>query len=478
MSSTSTLNSSSTLSAESALAARTLRLAKEELKTWAWLSNPRMDMLGADLASSPCPVGDSIDQLIEPLLEGASEWSARRAKPTSAVLPKMLSDIRYSVPSLEEPVRNRLTAMVVLPVYRSLGTAELDDGFDEMRRRCMEAQILLKLVALLGSDLSERINDAQKTDLSPYCILKRDLEIDLSRISDIVARTIGGYDPDSDDFDSFATSTYEDPGQGRAIPDWACPDLLWRLAGQLDSSASNLTLPRQWVNTPIPWQSVDKHWKELSQRMRSAGVGTELDKTDGASRPESSEHASAPDTSSSEVESAQNEDLPATRVMIAEVMGHNDPAYTNHLGKRISICSHGKRPILTAAIQLRDDASTRSRKRTSVWQQKLLNALQESEEVGEVFAFLTSDAKLLINLLDIDRMDATELIRDAMEMSLGPNSEFDSEANNPPIYFVGMAACAIPSSRLEAADLVEPAIRCLQAAQSQKRSAIKSIEVF
>lgn len=476
MSTTSTLDTSTALSAESALAARTLRLAKGDLNGWSWLSNARQPV--KEGSPKPCPVGESIDELIEPLMEGANEWSVRRAKPTSQVLPRLLVDIKYSVRSLEETVRNRLTAMVLLPIYRGLGTAELDDGFDEMRRRCLEAHVLLKLVCLLGDDLSDRINKAQQTDLSPYCILRRDLEIDLTRVSDIVARTVGGYDSDSDDFDSNARQVYGDPGTSKSVPDWARPDLLWRLAGQLDSSAANLTLPRPWVETPIPWQSVDRHWKELSKRLDiSSGSPDHSVATISQDDDSSSETPSASKHCDEQHEPLEQK-METPRVMIAEVLSHNDPAYVNHLAKRISLCYQSKRPVLTVAIQLRGEEDSKARKRAAAWEQRLLVSLQESEDVGEAFAFMTTDGRLLINLLDIDRMDATELIRDTLQDSLQPRSDFGAEANSTPIFFAGMAACTTPSPSLKAVDLIEAAIRCLDAAQLQKRSAIKSIEVY
>ena len=462
------------LNAESALAVRSIRCAKSQYDSWCWLSDPKSD---SKIQRNPelDAVSKSIDEVIEPLLENAAAWDAKRAKLTSTVLPEVLLDINYSVRSLDSEVRNRLVAMVLLPIYRSLGTAELDEGFFEMRRTCLEAQVLLKLICVLGDDLSNRINEAQRHEMSPHCVLKRDLEIDLTRICNVISRSIGGYLSKDDEFSQDSIIQLRDEKSCRQIPEWAQPDLLWRLAGQLQYAGANLTLPRPWIDTPVPWQSVDRHWNELVERLAQAhgesAPNNEIDHC--SSKQELSETKPAIEAGDSTKPRKQN----TSRVLIAEVLGHNDPAYVSHLSKRIKTCHSSKRAVLTVAIQLRADGEPAGLVRVQPWQQDLINALHSSEDVGEVFAFLTADNKLLINMLDIERMDATELLRDSLQERLQPK-DFGAEAKSTPIYYVGMAACGTPSPSLTAIDLIEPAIRCLSAAQLQPRSSIKSIEVY
>lgn len=498
---------------EAALAARIIRSGDVSHELLRWLSSPTQSE-GAPSELESAELVDAIDEIIAPLVESASGWERRQVEYASPYLAATCKTVFRLYTGLRLGIGPRMLAASLLPLYRSLATGDLHNGFEQTRHRLFETISLLLVGHYCEPDFVEWFERPLTAEQSPYEILEENLQLNLVGIGAIVRRHVFGFDTDANDFTEESGTKLEQLNSNdlqrlaASYPAWAAPDLLWRMAGELISHRSELVLPRSWIDTPVPWQSIGDHWGKLSLLLasthRSPSKEQELASAPTAeSTPAASEDT--PETEASTASAVPEEDYTAIeeepsvvepspeivlpKVFIAEIMSHNDPAFVKLVHRQLATCRAEAREISLASLTVSPESETGHKELNGSpagnirpWQQKLANFLGDHPDVGEPYAFITSDHQLWLCLLDVERNETTNLLRDALSQLLGNSAAEDdgvlATVKPPARYQVGIASASAPNGGLSPQQLVEATCRCLSAAACQNKSSIKSIEVF
>ncbi len=525
---------------EAAIAARIIRSGKLPRLLFDWLATPEKH-LACEASLVDQRVQQSLDEIFLPMLKDASTREKKAALYAASWLGATCRCTADSYRALSLEIGPRLLAASLLPMYRSLATGNLHEGFQQTRFRVSELLALLALCYEVGHDLVEVLDCNNRKNEAPNLILSREFDLDIVRVAEIVRQHGVGFDAADGTFSlevEEELQRIDDRTRAKSMSEWAAPELLWRLSGELISQNSELVLPRAWIGTPVPWVSIGDHWQALSHLLSSPKASISVEIADSHSdlhcttilaEAVSSETAdaqtaadvltgvtcspaigtsssatSSPATSSSATSSPATvtssaattnsaktgpiSDASLPKVLIAEVRSHNDPVFVNVIRRQIGKCRADERSISLASIKvLPEGGSDRHdllENGLMLWQQRLVNWLFDHPQVVEPCAFLTSDGELLLCLMDVEKNETTSLIRHGLVEVLSgkPMDEESSGAlakvNLPARYHVGIGSIRSPGAGFSAEQLIEPTMRCLSAASLQGKASIKSIEVF
>jgi hypothetical protein len=276
----------SLLEINTAVACRIIRSAIVPREYFCWLANPSR---GGNLPSIPLSlhpaVLKSMSALLNPVLEDAAPWElkeTRNAAEWFTAISQLVAE-KYSCRGMG--FANRMLASSLLPMYRTLATGKLQEGFQQTRFRLTEMLSLLSLCQDLAAssvenwsqcELVQMLEDAFRKKKAPRLALEEGLGLNLVRVGEMVLQYAAEFDSSLNDFPpsmraAICGSSDED---SQAIADWASPDLLWHLSGEMISKKSDMVLPRAWVETPVPWTSIGDHWNALSHRLTNLDAST------------------------------------------------------------------------------------------------------------------------------------------------------------------------------------------------------------
>ena len=485
---------SPSLGIEAALAARIIRTTPLPRELWLWLTTAQRAA-----ANTPHYVDARLTALVheifEPLVAQAPPAERQESHATAqwlAVACRAIADHYTAVGLGTGP---RLLAASLLPLYRCLATRTLAEGLAASRQRLAESLAVLALCHEVGSDLVQLLDPLNRRRDAPQVILSTHFDIDLSLLAQTIGQAVTAFDPASGQFTAAGISRLFrlDP-QPPACPlaDWAAPDLLWRLSGELISQNSEMLLPRAWIETAVPWHSITDHWQRLSLRLARGPSGDPASDTSTDAAPNTGPQNLTPPP---QPPLAAEPHMPApaaadtaARVLIAEVRSHNDPVFVNVIRRQIAKCRSDDRAVSLASIVVQpEDGNDHHEVHENgllLWQQRLVNWLAEHPQVVEPHAFLTSAGELLLCLLDLERNETTSLIRFGLvEVLTGkPVDERDgnclAKVHVPARYHAGIASTSSPGAGFSAEQLIGPAMRCLAAASLHGKASIKSIEVY
>ena len=177
------------------------------------------------------------------------------------------------------------------------------------------------------------------------------------------------------------------------------------------------------------------------------------------------------------------------KIAIVEIASQTDKIFTSLIRRQIATARSEERTVCLVAVCIESDdenqhAITRQARSNglAIWQEKLVNWLADHPQVHEPLAFVTTDGNLVMSMLDIERAEATSIIRDGVVSVLGdkPNNEHGmlERVAIPLKYFAGIGSVSAPNANFAAEQLIKATWRCLEAAQGQGKATIKSIEVF
>lgn len=531
------LDSVPTLDTEVALAIRIIRKRCVPGALFQWLATP--EKIG-DCSDSmvDSAVTKSLNEIFAPLIIDARDWEKKEARYAARWIGAACVNVARNARQLDFGISTRLLSASLLPIYRSLASGELHEGLKQTRLRMSEVLCLVALVQEIGEDLVQLLDSGNRKMAAPSLIVNQQFGIDLTNIAATVLQFVSKFDTDSSTFDAESTETLRKlrlQGSLSSVEEWASPELLWGLSGELISKSSELVLPRSWVPVPVPWASISDHWHTLAHLLSASSAITraandatagELDHASPVTQakqtlanvsPESQDAresltqaastSTARDTRSESPSLASNENSdseesvvakptaaqeayvlpPLPKVLIAEIRSHNDPAFVNVVRRQIAKCRADSRAIsLVSIMVLPEDQNDHHEVRENgltLWQQKLVNWLADHPQIIEPYAFLTSEGELILCVLDIERNEATSLIRHGLiEVLTGKHVEDSSavlaKVVVPARYHAGIASTSSPGAAFTPEQLIEPAVRCLSAATRQGKASIKSIEVY
>ncbi len=525
---------------EAALASRIIRSEKLSRELFQWLAAPDQ-FAQCDVAHTDDSLTASMNDVLEPMLADAPQWEKREARHAAPWLGAVCREIAGHYQEMHLGVGPRLLAASILPLYRSLATGQLSEGLRESRLRLSETLTLLGLCHEVGSELVQLIDQLNRRMHAPNLILSTQFDLDLVMVAQIVREQWANFDTERLQFNSQATgelSRFDRQQSNSKIADWAAPELLWKLAGELISPNSELVLPRAWVETPVPWNSIADHWHKLSLALSgptaprkvpllgcldSDATDTHATDNQGAHRAsidrdgapirdeakaqaaiaeltellETTSHADERDTEKRDIAPVKESDKPIAtpaatvvipKILLAEIRTHNDPVFVNVIRRQIAKCRSEDRAVsLVSMVVLpeydRDHHAVHENGLT-LWQQRLVNWLADHPHVVEPYAFLTSEGELLLCVLDLERNETTSLVRHGLvEVLTGKRvdetqSSLLAKVNIPARYHAGIASTSSPGAGFTAEQLIEPAVRCLSAASRHGKASIKSIEVY
>lgn len=492
---------------EAALASRLMRNSAIPVELFRWLAAPQRTMLvpspdvklderqaantvdpkldihpfEPDLAGETHRLMACIDDLIQPMRESATKWEKEQTVEAAFALAHLSQCIFEHCDQLHLEFTERLLATCWLPLYRSIATGELADGFEQSRFRFTETLCLLGLCDELGNEIRDLLEFSRSKDLSPHTSVVEQLSVDLVAQGFLVRGIAAGLDIDSRSLNTEAREFLKnacpiDVRRGsEQIPDWAHPEALWHLAGEFLSSNKCMFLPRSWIEDAIPWSSIAEHWEKLWKLLNPSQT--------------SADDVSQADADKPTAFTNRKEELVLPKVLIAEINTPNDPAFVKLTKRQLATGrSEGRCVCLASTIVVPDNAKSRkalcgSRKSgIRPWQQKLVDVFADHPDLEDPYAFITSEGELLLCMLDIERVDVTNLIRKSMEMIFEKANATIAGASvlhQPPArYYSGVASVSSPNAGMAPEQLIEAACRCLSAASSQSSTLIKSIEVF
>ncbi|MCA9158673.1 MAG: hypothetical protein KDA72_10125, partial [Planctomycetales bacterium] len=281
----------SRLCLESAVVSRLIRAGN--------LPAPLFPYFAGILGAKPCK-GDGIDglcdarltaminEIIQPVQADASQTEQRKTQHSAQWLAAACRCAAEHYTQLQLGIGSRLLAASLLPLYRCLATGNLSEGLRQSQARLAELLCLLALCHEVGDELVEVLDERNRRMDSPDSILSTQFNLNLVCVAELMCELASDFDPVSQQFTAASVERLQrlDPKQPQAaIPQWAAPSLLWKLSGELISKNSELVLPRSWIDTPVPWNSVADHWQRLSLQLSSQpsaqtptiAVGNEVD---------------------------------------------------------------------------------------------------------------------------------------------------------------------------------------------------------
>jgi len=557
-----------------ALALRLVRSGAVPRHFFAWLAEPTTN-LAVPARWSHNQLTESLAAIVIPVLQDASRQEQKQIESA----PQWLGAISAFMTEQHSGIGGycmRLLAASLLPLYRTLATGNLHEGFQATQARLAENLTLVGLCAELGDDFRELLETKLSANGGPVVVLRKEVNLDVAAIGQTVLQIVRDYDSTADQFASETVDWLLDgPSEPTTmIDDWAEPDLLWRLAGELIAKKSEMVLPRPWIDMPVPWSKIADHWNRLEHTLTywrdaqptpprgaessadrstsiasssspseigsaDAGIAATLERIAQAVDQEVSARGTQPTNSSSRVgfvgspqfdsihdsnadtdiesnvidklqtnsetnleiavepgapisraaQEAMPECLP--KVILAEIRSHNDPVFVNVIRRRLATCRTEERTLsLSHIVVMPDDelqqgeVSALLDNGLTLWQQKLVNWLADHPHVHNPYAFLTSTGELILCVLDLERNEMTTILRQGLvEVLTGKQLEEAGDlslakVNIPARFHAGIAATSSPGAGMTAEQLIEPAIRCLTAAQRHGRASIKSIEVY
>ncbi len=528
------MNCSRTLSIElephAALACRLIRSESIPHAYFQWLDNPKFELPPPILPQRP--VGEAIDLLL-PLRAGSDLAMNRQTELTSlwiASICEFLTDRRPVV------FHNELISVVaagLLPLYRTLATGRLQEGLYHSRRRLCEAMILLALIEHLG--LEDLLRISVTPQISPACVLKKQIHIDLTQLDFLITTAMRGFDKANDCFQPETLTELQAYRSGTRlpsnyeVPDWADPQLLWVLSNDLISARPELILPRSWIDTPVPWDRIAEHWFHLQHLLTSRASKNQAPPIAESNvdqlprslfpviqrlRSESDDLAETEDEQDISIsrslkelelidqtiedelmsEKSMDESLATdrqvvTKVLIGTITDLDDAALVSVIKRKIALCRSETRSICLAMIVVLPDAELEDDSLFSIresglsrWQQEMVTRIADQPSLKDPVAFITPQGQLIVAVLDSERSEMTTLLRRGLiEVLTGRNdcsSASLSHEHVPARFHVGLASTTAPSAKFDPQDLIESARRCLAVAQRLGKASIKSIEVF
>lgn len=554
-----------------ALALRLVRSGAVPRRFFAWLAEPTTN-LAVPGRWSHNQLTESLAAIVIPVLQDASRQEQKQIESA----PQWLGAISAFMAEQHSGIGGycmRLLAASLLPLYRTLATGNLHEGFQATQARLAENLTLVGLCDELGDDFRELLETKLSANGAPVAVLRKEVNLDVAAIGQTVLQIVRDYDSTADQFASETVDWLLDgPSEPTTIiDDWAEPDLLWRLAGELIAKKSEMVLPRPWIDMPVPWSKIADHWNRLEHALTNlrdaqptpshtaessagrsslsssspcekdsadAGIAATLERiaqavdqevsargpqpTNGSrvgfvgSPQFDSIHDSNADTdiesnateklhtnSETNLEIAVEPSVPIPReaqeampeclpkVILAEIRSHNDPVFVNVIRRRLATCRTEERTLsLSHIVVMPDDelqqgeVSALLDNGLTLWQRKLVNWLADHPHVHNPYAFLTSTGELILCVLDLERNEMTTILRQGLvEVLTGKQLEEAGDlslakVNIPARFHAGIAATSSPGASMTAEQLIEPAIRCLTAAQRHGRASIKSIEVY
>lgn len=191
-----------------------------------------------------------------------------------------------------------------------------------------------------------------------------------------------------------------------------------------------------------------------------------------------------------ETDSLESEGLKSVpKIAIIEIASHSDKVFVNQIRRQIATARNDDRTVCLVAVCVEsdDDASQSLRALTrsnglAIWQEQLVNWLADHPRVHDPLAFVTTDGQLVVSILDAERSEATNIVREGLVTVLTGKQPVDegslSRVPIPAKYFSGIGSVTAPNANFVPEQLIEATWRCLSAAQSQGKATIKSIEVF
>ncbi len=478
---------------ETAMATRVIRSEHAPRQLLLWLSAPaKYEQFLPETIDGE--LSELIDQLLGPLLEYASGRERKQARFAAGFLSMACREIAMAYSSHGLESGHQLLAAGLLPLYRCLATGEFGLCFEQTRHRLLESLIITTLCIETGSDLVEWLNNSLSKLRSPHAALDEQLALNVVWTGTITRDCVFKMHEAERDFapQVFAELRQLDAeqlhNQAIQIPEWAEPDLLWRLAGEIISDEPNFVLPRSWIEADVPWRSALEHWQRIAHVLAGSSpllLGASKESSVNESTSNESGNHDTWNLAKSPMNTTSNS--PFTKILIAEVLSHNDPAFVSLIGRQLARCRVEVRSISLAAVVVNretphPDAAGTAKSVIQPWHQKIVNKLAEHPDIEDSFAFVTKDSELFVCLLDIERSDATRLLRHGLTRILGLDHEelprSLSAAKAPANFYAGLATAGNANPNLSAEELIESTLRCLTAAVFSKKSSIKSIEVY
>lgn len=515
---TQTLPAIQTLEHHAALACRLIRAESHWTHYHHWLARPTMQ---TPPPRSPAKaVVESLEEILIPL---RSECCQAEQRATRLAGPWIASACEWIISSSGTAQRRwtpHLIAAGLLPLYRSLATGHWREGFQQCRRRLSEGIILGELIRLL--ELDELLEFAVNSQVSPHRVLQEKVEIDLTRLDYLISAAGTGYDLGMNDIGSEAIRLLREyrsegalPNDYR-IPEWSEPQTLWVLSNELLSFRSDLVLPRCWIDTPVPWEKITKHWLHLQQLLSFASTensNNTLEATTSSkqldaviSKPHDEmrrplEHGErVVDWVDQAIEQELHNELSnvtetcfqhqlVPKIMIGEISGLEDAAFQNVVKRRVAVCRSDARSVCLSMLSVHPDSEFTSPSPSADvgagfirWHLGIVNWLADHPSIKDPVAFVTREGLLIIIVLDKERNEMTTLLRQGLVEVLTGTKDHSGgslcQVNVPAKFHVGMASTDAPSASFDAQQLVDSAHRCLTAAQRLGKASIKSIEVY
>lgn len=508
---------------EVALASRVLRQCSLPFSLLRWLAAPEKPFESEEDFSVPSQIVESLNELVRPLLVGATDWEIQQAEKAAERLAAICKRVSDQHASLGLGTGPRLIAASLLPLYRSLATGDLNQGLEQTRHRLFETIVICELCGEFGVELTEVIDYSIAKEISPYESAFEALQVSVVGIGNVLRRSIRGFEHETGNFTSemsdrlFSIESEDIDTIDASIAEWAKPDLLWRLSGEMIAQKSNIVLPRSWCDAAVPWHSISDHWNKLAHLLKTspskaAGTGATDDSHEpgddptiapasvsaalqeskgGTLRESASEQKTDADVevNSPEPDVSSEPKFIPPKILIAEIMSHNDPVYVNVLKRELATCRNESRAVTVASIVVLADDPKRKEFHGSArggirpWQQRLVNNLADHPDIEQPSAFITSDGELLLCILDLDRSEVTRILREGLDEVIGgisPESTGDDLVKHTPSarYFCGIASTDSPTAGMTPEQMIESTCRCLKAANAQGKSTIKSIEVY
>jgi hypothetical protein len=528
--------SAATLACPAAIVSRVVHGYADLHPLLAWLAEPdASDRPPQQLRNTK--LTEIFDDLLNPIIDDATVWERQQAKHISEWLAASAILFQNSKYTQALGIAPRMLASTTLPLYRCLAVGDLFESVQAVRQQTAEQLILLSLLRELGEEFCAWLDTQLMHGQTPTHAIHREFHLDISSTAELLLEAAGEIDQRSGSLTTAGLALLQKHSRTadstRPGELWSDSQLLWKLAGELNATRAEIVLPRPWIEIPVPWGKIQDHWHRLSQHLLQT-----LQQSSTGLNPTSSSHGSsltqaeqAPHVMDVETETAvelgelceavatvvsgrkepserhgteQPDQAEAMRhptptagfaeclpkLLLAEISSLSDPAFLNVMRRRLAACRADDRPLcISIVVVTPDDDGSANRPWPAVgglsrWQQALVNWMAEQPHVAEPFAFLTSSGELIFCVHDLEKNEMTTLIRRALLHVLGgANDATVSDAslnkvNIPARFHAGIAGSSSPGPNLTAEQLVAPALRCLQAAQQQGKTGIKSIEVY
>jgi len=261
---------------EVALAARIIRAGKIPHELWQWLVAPA-SFAACKHRQADAEVTQSLNEILAPMLADAHHRERQEARYAAGWLGAISRTVAENCEELRLGVGPRLLAASLLPLYRSLATGHLSEGFRESRIRLSELLTLLALCHEVGDDLVQLLDPLNQRMDAPNVVLSTQFDLNLVVIAQVIRGQLDKFDVQSQQFAPQGLGELVRLDKQQANPkivDWAVPELLWKLAGELISQNSELVLPRCWIETPVPWSNISDHWNKLSMLLSRRAAPT------------------------------------------------------------------------------------------------------------------------------------------------------------------------------------------------------------